>query len=108
MALFGIFGMHTVDLCPLNNKTSAKTMVQMAEKSADSTSNQSKYGINKIIGRYHSALEHTFIWIVDAEGAHQLEKFLIDIGSAEFNSSKIVPLINFEEVVRKGSDEHHN
>lgn len=104
MALFGIFGTHTVDLCPLNNKTSAKTMVQMAEMSVDTTSNRSKYGINKIIGRYHSALEHTFIWIVEAESAHQLEKFLIDIGSATFNSSKIVPLINFEDVVRKGTD----
>ena len=104
MVLFGIFGAHTVELCPLNNKTSAKTMVQMADKSADATNNRSNYGINKIIGRYHSALEHTFVWIVDAESAHQLEKFLIDIGSAKFNSSKIVPLINFEEVVRKGAD----
>jgi hypothetical protein len=29
---------------------------------------------------------------------------LIDIGSATFNSSKIVPLLNFEDVVRKGTD----
>ena len=94
MALYGIYGMHTVDMCPLNNKTSAKTMVQMAEKSADATNNHSNYGISNIIGRYHSALEHTFIWIVDAESAHQLEKFLIDIGSASFHSSKIVPLNN--------------
>jgi hypothetical protein len=41
MALFGIFGTHTVDLCPLNNKTSARTMVQMADKSANATNNQS-------------------------------------------------------------------
>lgn len=108
MALFGIFGTHTVDVCPLNNKTSAKTMVRMSEKSADASNNRSRYGINRIIGRYHSALEHTFIWIVDAESAHQLEKFLIDIGSAKFNSSKIVPLINFEEVVRKGTDDLQN
>jgi hypothetical protein len=108
MALFGIFGTHTVDLCPLNNNTSAMTMVEMSEKSADASSNRSKYGINSIMGRYHSALEHTFIWIVDAESAHQLEKFLIDIGSAKFNSSKIVPLINFEDVVRKGADNLRN
>jgi hypothetical protein len=105
MALFGIFGSHSVDLCPLNNKTSANTMVQIAEKSADAKHNHSEYGINKIVGRYHSALEHTFIWIVDAGSAHRLEKFLIDIGSAKFNSFKIVPLINFEEVVQKGSDD---
>ena len=101
MALFGIFGSHTVEMCPLNNKTSAMTMVQMAEKSADAENNHSNYGINKIIGRYHSALEHKFVWIVDAESAHPLEKFLIDIGSAKFNSSKIIPLINFGEIVRK-------
>jgi hypothetical protein len=105
MALFGIFGSHTVEMCPLNNKTSALTMVQMAEKTADAEDNHSNYGINKIIGRYHSALEHTFFWIVDAESSHQLEKLLIDIGSAYFNSSKIVPLINFDEVVRKGAAE---
>jgi hypothetical protein len=105
MAVFGIFGRHTVEMCPLNNQTSARIMVQMAEKSADATTNHSKYGISKIIGRYHSALEHTFIWIVDAESAHRLEKFLIDIGSAKFNSTKIVPLINFEEVVEKGAAE---
>jgi uncharacterized protein with GYD domain len=104
VVLFGIFGTHTVDVCPLNNKTSAKIMVQMSEKSADAKHNRSKYGIYKIIGRYHSALEHSFIWIVEAESAHQIEKFLIDIGSAKFNSSKIVPLIQFEEVVRKGTD----
>ena len=104
MPLFGIFGTHTVDLCPLNNKTSAMTMVQIAEKSADVTKNRSNYGINKIIGRYHSALEHTFIWIVDADSPHLLEKFLIDIGSAKFNSSKIVPIVSFEEVVRKGAN----
>lgn len=103
MALFGIFGSHSVELCPLNNKTSADIMVQMAEKSADAKNNLSQYGVTKIIGRYHSALEHIFIWIVDAENAHRLEKFLIDIGSAKFNSSKIVPLVDFEEVVRKGA-----
>ncbi len=26
-----------------------------------------KYKINKIVGQYHSALEHTFLWIFDAE-----------------------------------------
>jgi hypothetical protein len=108
MALFGIFGSHTVDVCPLNNKTSANTMIQIAEKSADKEYNHSEYGINRIIGRYHSALEHTFIWIVDAESAHRLEKFLIDIGSAKFNSFKIVPLINFEEVVQKGDEDLKN
>ena len=50
MALFGIFGSHTVEMCPLNNKTSAMAMVQMAEKTADAKDNHSNYGINKIIG----------------------------------------------------------
>jgi hypothetical protein len=103
MALFGIVGSHSVELCPLNNKRSANIMVQMAEKSADAKNNLSQYGITKIIGRFHSVLEHTFIWIVDAETAHRLEKLLIDIGFSKFDSSKIVPLVDFEEVVRKGA-----
>jgi hypothetical protein len=108
MALFGIFGSHTVKSCPLNDKESAKRMIQMAEKSADPTDNHKNYGINKIIGRYHSALEHKFIWIIDANNAQLVEKFLIDIGAAKFNSSKIVPLVTFEETVKKVSDELEN
>lgn len=100
MGLFGIYGSHTVKSCPLNDADSAKTMIQMAEKSANQTNNKKRYGINKIIGRYHSALEHTFIWIVDADNAQQLERFLIDLGAARFNTSKIVPLITFEEIVK--------
>jgi hypothetical protein len=100
MGLFGIFGSHTVKSCPLNDADSAKIVIQMAEKSANQIDNKKRYGINKIVGRYHSALEHTFIWIVDADNARQLERFLIDIGSARFNTSKIVPLITFEEIVK--------
>lgn len=103
MALFGIFGSHTVESCPLNDRASAKMMIQIAEKSADITDNHNNYGIHKVIGRYHSSLEHEFIWIIDADNAHLVEKFLIDIGSAKFNSSKIVPLITFEEIVKKSS-----
>jgi hypothetical protein len=100
MGLFGIYGSHTVEACPLNDADTAKIVIQMAEKSANQTDIKRRYGINKIIGRYHSALEHTFTWIVDADNAQQLQTFLIDIGAARFNTSKIVPLITFEEIVK--------
>jgi hypothetical protein len=49
------------------------------------------------------SLEYEFIWIIDADNAHLVEEFLIDMGSAKFNSSKIVPLITFEEILKKSS-----
>ena len=65
------------------------TMVQMAEKTADAEDNHSNYGINQIDWQISlSTRTHNSFGFVDAESAHQLEKFLIDIGSAKFNSSK--------------------
>lgn len=60
-----------------------------------------KYSINKILGQYHSALEHTFLWVVDADDPHLVEKFCIDGGLAKFNAVKIVPLITFKDVLEK-------
>ncbi len=57
--------------------------------------------LHKIIGQYHSALEHTFLWVVDAEDPHLVEKFCIDGEIAKFNAVKIVPLITFRDVVDK-------
>ncbi len=60
----------------------------------------SNYKINKIVGRFHYALEHTFLWIVDAEDPHLIQKLAMDGGVASFNEVKIVPLIEFENVVK--------
>ncbi len=93
MALYGIYGSHTTESCPLNNGEVAKGVIALAESDVQSTAR--KYKINEIVGQYHSALEHTFLWIVDAEDPHLVEEFCIDTGVASFNRLTIVPLITF-------------
>ena len=95
MTLYGIFGSHTTDACPLNNKenrhfvlTSAPKLHEIADKDDI-----------KIVGMYFSALEHTFVWIVDAKDAAIIQEFLIEVGAAKFNAFKIVPLLNVESLI---------
>lgn len=97
MAIYGISGSHTTDSCPLNNDSSAKIVLQ-AEKVNMEELGQ-KYKINKIIGQYHSALEHTFLWIVDAEDPHLIQQFCIEGEIASFNAVKIIPMITFDQVI---------
>ncbi len=97
MALFGIDGIHTTEACPLNNSDSAKILLN-AEKFDLETIGQ-KYKINKILGQYHSALEHTFLWILDAEDPHLIQQFCIESGLASFNAVKIIPLITTQQAI---------
>ena len=97
MALYGIYGSHTTESCPLNNREVAERVVAVAESDVQSTA--SKYKISEIVGQYHSALEHTFLWIVEAEDPHLIEQFCVETGIASFNRIKIVPLITFSEGV---------
>ena len=97
MALYGIYGSHTTESCPLNNREVAERVVAVAESDIESTA--SKYKISEIVGQYHSALEHTFLWIVEAEDPHLIEQFCVETGIASFNRIKIVPLITFSEGV---------
>jgi len=97
MVLFGIYGRHEIDACPINNSKNRETMVKIGKR--DMKTVCSNYKINKIIGRFYSALEHTFLWIVDAEDPHLIQKLAIEGGVASFNEVKIIPLIEFENVV---------
>ena len=97
MALYGIYGSHTTESCPLNNREVAERVVAVAESDIESTA--SKYKISEIVGQYHSALEHTFLRIVEAEDPHLIEQFCVETGIASFNRIKIVPLITFSEGV---------
>lgn len=98
MALYGIYGSHTTESCPLNN-TGSRRVVLGAPPDIEPFAK--KYKINKILGQYHSALEHTFLWVVDAEDPHLVEQFCIEGGLAKFNAVKIVPLITFKDVADK-------
>lgn len=98
MALYGIWGSHTTESCPLNNTDSRKVVLGAPP---DLEPFAKKYKINKILGTYHSPLEHTFLWVVDAEDPHLVQQFCIDAGLAKFNAARIVPLITFKDVVEK-------
>jgi hypothetical protein len=97
MAPYGIYGSHTTEPCPLNNGEVAKRVVALGESDVQNTAK--KYKISNILGQYHSALEHTFLWIVDADDPHAIEEFCVETGVASFNRLTIVPLITFNQGV---------
>lgn len=97
MALYGIYGSHTTEACPLNNIHTAKRLITSAEDNLESKARE--YKISEILGQYHSALEHTFLWVVNAEDPHLIQEFCITTGMASFNNLRIVPLITFREEV---------
>ncbi len=97
MSLYGIYGRHSVEACPVNDLENAKKLVSFAE--SDPTPLLSKYRINDVLGQYHSAFEHTFVWIVDADDPHLIEEFALEAGLASFNNLTIVPLKTLAEGV---------
>ena len=74
----------------MNNLEKAKKIVLFAE--ADPTPLLNKYKIRDVLGQYHSAFEHTFLWIIDADDPHLVEEFALETGVASFNNLKIMPL----------------
>ena len=105
MALYGIYGRHTTEACPWNNVTSAKLLKALAESDVDQAARD--HGVHKIHAQYHSALEHTFLWVVDAEDPHGVQDFCVATGVASINELKIVPLITFREGVIDGIRKIH-
>jgi hypothetical protein len=97
MALFGIDGIHTTEACPLNNSNSAKVILKAENFNLEELGQ--KYKINKILGQYHSALEHTFLWVLEAEDPHLIQQFCIESGLASFNAVKIIPLITTQQAI---------
>ena len=95
METYGIYGTHTTEACPLFNEENRKLLLQVAstfEKDAAAK------GI-KVLSMYHSGLEHTFEWIVEAPGAHGVQDLLVETKVAKFNATKIVPLRTTQNVV---------
>ncbi len=97
MSLYGVYGRHSVEACPVNDLENAKKLVSFAE--SDLTPLLKKYQINNVLGQYHSAFEHTFLWIVDADDPHLIEEFTLETGLASFNNLTIVPLNTLAEGV---------
>ena len=104
MALYGIYGRHEIETCPWNNAETAKRVVDIASR--DISGMLQKYKINNISGQYHSGLEHTFLWVLDAEDPHLIQQFAVDTGMAKFNEVKIVPLETFQGVAEGAKKIH--
>ena len=97
MSLYGIFGIHSVESCPLNNPENRSLVIKMADE-LDKIANRNNI---HILHRYHSGLEHTFVWVVDAQSAHSIQSFMTESTWARFNVIKIVPLSAYETVVEE-------
>ncbi len=95
MDLYGIYGSHTTEACPLFNEDNRKLLLQIASN-IEKTANE--YGV-KVISAYHSGLEHTFLWIVEAENAHSIQDLMVETKVAKFNATKIVPLRTLQNIV---------
>jgi len=96
MAIYGIYGEHEIKDCPIFNKENAKLVIKEFGNK-ELTEVEKKFKINKVLGRYHSALEHTLLWILDAEDPFLIEQYLVETGIAKVNKFRIVPLWRFVE-----------
>jgi hypothetical protein len=95
MGIYGVYGTHTTEGCPLYNKENRRLLLRIAETFADKAS---QYNV-KFKEQYHSGLEHTFLWVAEAENAHSIQDLLIETEVAKFNALKIVPLRTLQNVV---------
>lgn len=96
--LFGIFAIHSPESCPLNNDKSKEIFKKIYTKLQ---SNPSKYGVQEINGFYMSVLEHEWIILVKANSAHDIEQLCIESGISSYNTVKIVPLTNYQDVLNR-------
>ena len=95
MSLYGIYGSHTTESCPLYNIENRNLII----KAHDQLKEIANKNDVKLLQQYHSALEHTFTWIVDAKEAHSVQNFMIESSWAKFNTVKIVPLGTYEHLI---------
>jgi len=96
--LFGVFAVHSPELCPLNNENSKQIFMNLKSKM---DTEMKKYNINKIVEFYMSVLEHEWIIVIDAVHAHDIEKLCIDVGISSISTVKIVPMNLYSETIKK-------
>ncbi|MHB8547226.1 MAG: hypothetical protein ACYDAJ_10710 [Nitrosotalea sp.] len=94
--LFGVFAIHSPDLCPMNNKNSKKIFMGIQGKIK---ATQKKFNVIKVLGFYMSVLEHEWIIILDAENAHDIERMCIEVGISTTSTVKIVPISDMQKVM---------
>ncbi len=97
MALYGVYGSHTTESCPLNHQENRRAVIE-----GGPLFKQVAEAVNvKVVSQYHSGLEHTFLWVLDAKDAQTIESLMIEAGIAKFNAVKIVPVFTFDDVIEK-------
>lgn len=96
--LFGVFAIHSPELCPLNNEKSKKIFLKLK---FNMDKEMTKYNINKIVEFYMSVLEHEWIIVIDAVHAHDIEKLCIDVGISSMSTVKIVPMNLYSDTIKK-------
>jgi uncharacterized protein with GYD domain len=94
--LYGIYGEHTQQMCPLYNKESREYLLSRTQ---DMEKTAQKHGV-KVLHQFHSGLEHTFLWVVEADDAHPIEDLMART-AGRFNTIKIVPLVTFQGVIER-------
>lgn len=97
MGSYGAYGKHTTESCPLNNSQNRKIVLELS-RTLDEVATKNDI---KIVGQYHSPLEHTFLWILEAKDGQTVQKFMIESEWARFNDIKIVPIATFANVVQE-------
>ncbi len=95
MGLYGIYGSHSPESCPLNDVENRRLVIKMAGQ-LDKVLTKNNV---KMLQQYHSGLEHTFLWIVDAQDAHSVQNFMVESGWIKFNALKIVPLTSYQTTI---------
>jgi DNA-binding HxlR family transcriptional regulator len=96
MGLYGIYGDHTQEACPLYNEENRKHLlrnVPTVEKLSQD------YNV-KISHQFHSGLEHTFLWVVEAVNPHIIEE-LMSRTAGRFNTLRTVPVITFQTLIQR-------
>ncbi|MEO9319777.1 MAG: hypothetical protein ABI361_03795 [Nitrososphaera sp.] len=82
----------------MNNPQSRQKFIEIDDKFKTIIS---KFNVKRIIGFYMSVLEHEWVIIMEAESAHDIESLCIEAGISAYNTVKIVPLNNFEVVMKR-------
>ena len=94
MALYGIYGSHTTEACPLFNETNRRWLVE----AVPALEGAAKAAGIQVVAAYHSGLEHTFLWIVESDNAHAIQDLMVETQAAKWNTIKIVPLRTLQNV----------
>ena len=96
MGLYGIYGKHTQEAGPLYNEENRKYLLRtVPTMEKDAQENKVKF-----MQQFHAALEHTFLWVAEADNPHIIEELMART-AGRFNTLRIAPLITFQTLIER-------